>query len=148
MEHPFSEEYIPMAVAAAEIQAEQSNHLRDGEWRGCSVHGPFVIPDWPDGEEDRHDTDPWLPLLHQLLAMLPPFFPPARMANPFLSPEGSGQMGSILAPTQYRNRFEQVAALAKKYGLEDIDDEHELALCVVMRERFGKVWRDGAWIAA
>jgi len=143
MKHPFSEAYIPMVMAAAEIQAMRAE---------AEV---FFLGDWFRGDYgpelyDRStlyigESSAWLPLLDQLLNMLPPFYPPARMANPFLSAEGSGQMGSIITPPQYHNRFEQVAALTKKYRLDDIDDEHELALCVVMREKFGKVWRDGKW---
>lgn len=117
MNHPFTPTYISMAKAAEEIQAMRSMGLTSGDYADCDLLGVFIWPLPSDAEEgDRHDSDPWLPRLDQLLGMLG-------------------------AP----RRAQESIIYAVEMNEPPFVEWHELAIASVMREKYGKVWRDGVW---
>lgn len=126
MSHPFSETYISMARAAEEIQAMRAEseampadeqEYQLGDWFHGD-HGPELF-DRSTGYMGEHPV--WLPLLHQLLGML---------GNPDVFMDLAEDFNH-----DWVTHFEE----ARK-------DWHELALSLVMREKYGKRWDGKAWV--
>jgi hypothetical protein len=127
MNHPFTPTYILMAKAAEEIQAIEYD--LDGNYLYCETYQEvWIYPHFPDAEADvdTHSIDPWLPRLDQLLGMLGDFkdFDQAMEKQADGHPENGGYY-------------------AKVYG---ITEWHEIALAVVMREKYGKTWDGKEWV--
>lgn len=124
MTHPFTDTYIQMAKAAEEIQAMRPD-LED-----------YQLGDWFQGDQgpelyDRctgymGETPAFLPRLDQLLGML------GEPEKFIVKAADSTTTDDIVVNWEYR----------------DIKDWHQLAIIMVMREKYGKVWRGGAWVKA
>lgn len=132
MSHPFTPEYIRMARAAEEIQAmrtfpavDKPNHsnFEDGDW--YLERGRDEISCLGSYEEEQQEPEAWLPLLHQLLGMLG-----GPMA--FIQEVADVTVSEDVILNLRWERFES--------------DWHELALAVVMREKFGKRWDGKGWV--
>lgn len=122
MTHPFTETYIAMAKAAEEIQS--GNHEQKGNYFYCDlVERVWIYPHAPFENEDGHSDDKWIPRLDQLLGMLG-------------SPKAFLDMRIESDQDQYN-------PLAVQVG-----DWHEMALAVVMREKYGKTWDGNGWVKA
>jgi hypothetical protein len=137
--HPFTPTFIAMARTAEEIQAMRPDGTGysdgdailegdavawAGEYQARDLQGGRLIRIcWGDDEEIVQPLA-WLPRLDQLLGML-------------------GDVSAFGNKAFYFDfESEQIAGLAEAKFLP------ELALAVVMRERFGKVWRGGVWVKA
>jgi hypothetical protein len=137
MTHPFTPTYIAMAKAAEEIQAMRpvGTWLDEGEY--VSVHffsdpvDPVKISLIDDGDrsgwcihgKDKICQDWWIPRLDQLFGMLEG---PCSFVHA-IAHAGDG-------PGIYFNN-----------EADEQRDWYELALAVVMKEKYGKIWRDGKW---
>lgn len=137
MNHPFTPTFILQAKAAEEIQAMRPDGrgYQDGDafasgktanWIGEYLQRegetPYAIG-YGDEEVPAY-PDAWLPRLDQLLGMLGG---PEKLYEAVTMTDISGD--------QREFDYQLIGA-----------DWHELALGVVMREKFGKTWREGKWV--
>jgi len=125
MTNPFTETYMAMAVAAEEIQAMRGwNHPPEPDEFHYTPDGPLKGPGlnahaWGQGLDDL-----WLPRLDQLLGML-------------------GDFITWTGIRDFDGPLRSIGATPSK-----VVDWHELALAVVMQEKYKKRWNGQAWIPA
>lgn len=121
--HPFTLNFIAMARAAEEIQAMAITTNKGFKGHLECQPGDFWLDIagqiWAHSEMNYHQRGFWIPRLDQLLGMLA-----ARNGPQFFFLALSTD-----AVPNWENK-----------------DWHELALSVVMKERWGKAWREGKWV--
>lgn len=141
MTHPFTPTYILMAKAAEEIQAMRiysppnnpmySNYeLGDVIINGDPEYVAFLGDISFDQEEARMELDEWSG---------EPVYPRAWI------PRLDQLLGMLGAPDEFMQAAASVGRLVTgRYN--DFKDWHELALAVVMLEKYGKTWNGEEWV--
>lgn len=131
MKHPFTPEYIQMAIAAADMQAARMTDkiFQSGDFvifeSSFTPAGMVSMIDEHSHNIPQDNAQAWIPNLHQLMAMFGDFTASLEAMRAGLGSDPAG------APPDYFRKFKSW---------------EECTLAVLMLRLPGKVWDGRAWV--